>query len=79
MTKDQSDTSPPDASVDDMAASIAARLRELIDERESVRSQHVTTGKRLKWLAGEIDKAERMTRSLIPRARRSTSTHQAVE
>jgi peptidoglycan hydrolase CwlO-like protein len=62
---------PAMASVDDLAAGIAEQLVDLKDEQQLLRNERDTINDRLKWLAGEIDKAERMTKALIPRTRSS--------
>lgn len=61
------------ASVDDLAAGIAEQLADLKDEQQLLRNERDTINDRLKWLAGEIDKAERMTKALIPRHRNNSS------
>lgn len=58
-----------DQSVDDMAAAIARRLKTLKTEQASVVADRTKATERLKVLGAEIDKAERMTRALIPRTR----------
>lgn len=63
--------SPPESSVDDMAEELAKKLSTLTEERDLLRSNRVDIVKRLKYLDAEIDKAERMTKALIPRHRRS--------
>lgn len=60
------------ASVDDLAAGIAEQLTELQDEQVMLRKERDTINDRLKWLGVEIDKAERMTKALIPRQRRGS-------
>lgn len=60
------------SSVDDMAANIAGQLSDFKDEQAMLTEERTRINNRLKWLAGEIDKAERMTKALIPRHRSST-------
>lgn len=55
-----------DQSVDDMAAAIARRLK---TEQAAAVADRTKATERLKVLGAEIDKAERMTRALIPRTR----------
>lgn len=61
-----------DQSVDDMAAAIARRLKTLKTEQAAVVADRSKATDRLKVLAVEIDKAERMTRAFIPRTRATT-------
>jgi chromosome segregation ATPase len=72
MTETTNSPPTPAASVDDMAASLQAKLEELKAERDDVRSRRDRYSARLKDLDAEIDKAERMTKALIPRHRNST-------
>lgn len=73
-------TNPPpaDESVDAMAERLTSQLKQLRSERELLRAGQQTVTERLKWLAGEIDKAERMTKALIPRTRRSSRNGEVV-
>lgn len=63
------DPKAKDQSVDDMAAAIARRLKTLKTEQAAVVVDRAKATERLKLLGAEIDKAERMTRALIPRTR----------
>lgn len=58
-----------DASVDDMAAAVARQLKTYQDEDGLLAEEEKVIKARRKWLKAEIDKAQRMTRSLIPRQR----------
>lgn len=59
--------------VDQMAAELERTLKQLTAERTAVRADRDEAVARLKFLDGEIDKAERMTKALIPRHRSSSS------
>lgn len=67
----EGDVAPEDASVDDLATAIAQKLAEFRREDEMLAEEEKKIKDRRKMLKAEIDKAERMTRSLIPRTRSS--------
>jgi hypothetical protein len=71
-----SETHTPDQppSVDDMAARLSKQAYVLAAERSKLLEQRGVINERLKYLNVEIDKAERMTKALIPRHRSSSKT-----
>lgn len=72
MTNENTSTALPAESVDEMAANLGKKLQALVDERDLNREWRDKSVARIKVLDVEIDKAERMTKALIPRHRSST-------
>lgn len=68
---DEPDAEQSDASVDDLAGAIARQLATYKEEEAMLAEEHEKIKARRAWLKVEITKAERMTRSLIPRNMRS--------
>lgn len=66
-------TNPPprDETVDDMAKRLAKQLHTNVEMRKALALDRDAINLRIKQLDGEIDKAERMTKALIPKTRRS--------
>jgi hypothetical protein len=70
------DESSPDTSKVWAPAEIAKELARTLDKMKAERATCVETrdkaAARIKWLNREIDGAERMTKAMIPRTRRTT-------
>lgn len=60
-----------DESVDDMAERLAKQLYSNREMRKALALDRDAINLRIKQLDGEIDKAERMTKALVPRTRSS--------
>ena len=63
-----------DTTVDDMAERLTKQMYALDAERSKIIEQRGIINDRLKYLNVEIDKAQRMTRALIPRHRKSANS-----
>ena len=64
----------PTTTVDDMAEALSKQMYAFNAERSKLLETRASINDRLKYLNVEIDKAERMTKALVPRHRRSPSS-----
>lgn len=71
MPEEDEAQQPEKASVDDLAATLSLKLKEYKEEDALLAEEETTIKKRRALLKVEITKAERMTRSLLPRAQRA--------